>query len=248
LLSYNAQTQNLGIDLDTRHISNKRVLVVDDDVDTIDLIKQILILADFDVASAQSGTETMKILNRVKPDAILLDLMMPEMDGKTTLEQIRGVTNTPVLVVSAITNKEAIVDLLNSGSDDYITKPFDRAEMIARINAQIRRAHSNQFFDGVSIPELNLVLDFSRSEIFLDGIPVQLSPKELAIMQCLTQNIPNVVPYQQISQHVWGSYQSKSKNRIKYLIYSIRKKFSAIDPKTEIITTVGRNGYRIRTV
>ncbi len=245
--SSSIQIKSKGIDLDTRHESNKRVLVIDDDFDTVNLIKHILILADFDVASAQSGKETMQILSRVKPDAILLDLMMPEMDGKATLQGIRALTDTPVLVVSALTNKESIVDLLNSGSDDYITKPFDRAEIIARIHAQIRRANKKPFFDGVSIPEIDLIFDFSNFTILFKGKSVLLSPKELLVIQVLAQNIPNVATYQQIAQRVWGSYQPNSKNRIKYLIHSIRRKFAAVDPDLEILITVDRIGYRIRT-
>ena len=141
-----------GVDLDDAIRRNKKVLIVEDDLDTIDLIKRILLIADFDVASSNNGLEAPSIAKRVQPDVILLDLMMPEQDGKQTLSQLRRVTNAPIIVVSALDGKDMIVDLLNSGSDDYITKPFDRNEMVARINAVLRRSKLKSVFDGLSIP------------------------------------------------------------------------------------------------
>jgi len=147
-----------GVDLDDAIRRNKKVLIVEDDLDTIDLIKRILLIADFDVASSNNGLEAPSIAKRVQPDVILLDLMMPEQDGKQTLSQLRQVTNAPIIVVSALDEKDMIVDLLNSGSDDYITKPFDRNEMVARINAVLRRSKLKSVFDGLSIPPEFIIL------------------------------------------------------------------------------------------
>lgn len=240
-------SQPFGIDFDYRFENNKRVLVVDDDQDTVDLIKHILILANFDVASTSNSRETIDLLSQIKPDAVLLDLMMPEMNGQAILNQIRNVSDVPVLVVSAITGKDSIVEMLNNGSDDYITKPFDRYEMVARINAQIRRARATPFFDGVSIPEIDLVFNFSKHTIQFKNVCMNFSPKEFEIMQILGKKIPHVVTYPQIARELWGNTGNHYKNRIKYLIHSIRKKFAEVDPLTEVIVTVDRSGYRIHT-
>ena len=106
----------IGVDLDEKSDrNNKRVLVIDDDPDTIDLLKRILLIAEFDVASAQNGYDGSSIAKKIVPDAILLDLMMPEIDGQQTLIKIKEVTNAPVIILSALTNKEIVVDLLNHG-------------------------------------------------------------------------------------------------------------------------------------
>ena len=105
-----------GVDLDDAIRRNKKVLIVEDDLDTIDLIKRILLIADFDVASSSNGLEAPLIAKRVQPDVVLLDLMMPEQDGKQTLPQLCLVTNAPIIVVSALDEKNIIIDLLNSGS------------------------------------------------------------------------------------------------------------------------------------
>ncbi len=237
----------LGLDLDESLKRNKRILIIDDDPDTVELLKQILRLADFDVASARNGVEAPAIAEKVKPDVILLDMMMPEIDGKQTFCNLRKITRAPIIVVSALSSKEMIVDLLNLGTDDYITKPFHRDEMVARIHAVLRRSKQKSVFDGVSIPEIGFMISFSKREVQYNGAYVHLSPKEFNLVQLLAQNLPHVVQYNQIAQEIWGETNAEVKNRIKYLVHLIRKKFSAINPDHEIIITVDRFGYRLRT-
>jgi len=243
----NLSTDVRGIDLDETLKRNKRVLIVDDDIDTIELLKRILLLANFDVASSKTGYEALEMVDRVKPDVILLDLMMPEMDGREILSRIRTKTFSPVIIVSALTNKDTVVELLNQGSDDYITKPFHRDEIIARINAVIRRSRYKPVFDGVSIPEINLVINISKREFLFEGIKVQLSPKEFRLMEVLAKNIPNIVTYEQISSEIWGYYEVSMKNRIKYLVHLVRKKINEINSECDVIIASDQIGYRIRT-
>ena len=243
----NLKTEVRGIDLDESLKRNKRVLVIDDDVDTIELLKRILLLANFDVASSKTGLDALDMVDRVKPDVILLDLMMPEMDGREILSRIRSKTMSPVIVVSALTNKDTVVELLNQGSDDYITKPFHRDEIIARINAVIRRSRYKPVFDGISIPEINLVINISKREFLFEGFRIQLTPKEFRLMEVLAKNIPNIVTYEQISNEIWGYYEVNMKNRIKYLVHLIRKKISLINSECDVIIASDQIGYRIRT-
>lgn len=240
-------TEIRGIDLDEALRRNKRILIVDDDVDTIELIKRILLLANFDVASSKTGFEALEMVDRVKPDVILLDLMMPEMDGREILTRIRTKTLSPVIIVSALSNKDTVVELLNQGSDDYITKPFHRDEIIARINAVIRRSRYKPVFDGVSIPEINLVINISKREILFEGIKIQLSPKEFRLLEVLAKNIPNIVTYEQISTEIWGYFEINMKNRIKYLVHLVRKKINEINPGCDVIIAADQLGYRMRT-
>lgn len=242
-----SHVQPLGLDLDESLKRNKRVMIIDDDPDTVELLKQILRLADFDVASARNGIEAPVIAEKVEPDVILLDMMMPEIDGKETFRNLRKVTRAPIIVVSALSSKEMIVDLLNLGTDDYITKPFHRDEIVARINAVLRRSKQKSVFDGVSIPEIGFMISFSKREVQYNGTFVHLSPKEFSLVQLLAQNIPHVVQYDEIAQEIWGENKPDIKNRIKYLVHLIRKKFSAINPDVEVIITVDRFGYRLRT-
>ncbi len=241
------QTQGVGVDLDETLRRNKKVLIVDDDADTIELIKRILRLSDFDVASARNGMDAISIVEKIQPDIILLDLMMPDIDGKTTLKNLREITQSPVIVVSALSSKDSIVDLLNSGSDDYVTKPFHRDELIARIHAVLRRSKLLSVIDGVSIPGIGLTINFSKREVNFQGQFVQLSPKEYELVEILTKNMPHIVKYKDISLEIWGENDKYVKNRIKYLVHTIRNKFEEIKPGIEVIITADRVGYRIQT-
>ena len=240
-------TQNVGIDLDETLRRNKKVLIVDDDPDTVELIKRILRLADFDVASARNGYDAISIVEKIQPDIILLDLMMPDIDGRTTLKNLREVTQSPVIVVSALTGKDSVVDLLNSGSDDYITKPFHRDELVARINAVLRRSKLLSVIDGVSIPETGLTVNFSKREVTFQGQFVQLSPKEYELIELLVKNMPHIVKYKEIAEEIWGENSTYVKNRIKYLVHTIRNKFEEIKPGMEVIITADRVGYRVQS-
>lgn len=241
------QTQSVGVDLDETLRRNKKVLIVDDDPDTVELIKRILRLSDFDVASARSGTDAISIVEKIQPDIVLLDLMMPEVDGRSTLKKLRDITQSPIIIVSALNSKDNIVDLLNLGSDDYITKPFHRDELIARIHAVLRRSKLLSVIDGVSIPETGLTINFSKREVNFQGQYVQLSPKEYELIELLAKNLPHVVKYKEIADEIWGENSNYVKNRIKYLVHTIRNKFEAITPGIEVIITADRVGYRIQT-
>jgi DNA-binding response OmpR family regulator len=241
------QTQNVGIDLDETLKRNKKVLIVDDDPDTLELIKRILRLSDFDVASARNGLDALALAEKILPDVIILDLLMPEIDGRTTLKKLREITHAPIIVLSALTEKSNIVDLLNLGSDDYITKPFHRDELVARIQAVLRRTKLLSVIDGVSIPEIGLMINFSKREVQYQGKLVLLSPKEFELIQLLANQMPHIVSYKDIAEGIWGESHNFYKNRIKYLVHSIRDKFNMIKAGNEVIINANRVGYRIQT-
>lgn len=236
-----------SVDLDEAFRRNKTVLIVDDDPDTIDLLKKILRLADFDVASAQSGVEALSMIGKIEPDVILLDLMMPEVDGRTTLSMLRRQHQTPVIVVSALNNPKDITELLYMGSDDYVTKPFNREELVARIHAVLRRSKMENIIHGISIPETGLRINFTRREVLYQNRMMRLSPKEYDLLELLAKNIPHFVRNEEISYYLWGKDSVKSRNGIKTLIHGLRKKFDAIHYIEDLIITADRIGYRLRT-
>jgi DNA-binding response OmpR family regulator len=241
------QTQSVGIDLDETLKRNKKVLIIDDDPDTVELIKRILRLSDFDVASARNGIDAITIAEKIQPDIVLLDLMMPEIDGRATLKNLREITQAPVIVVSALVSKDNIVELLNSGCDDYITKPFHRDELVARIQAVLRRSRLLSVIDGVSIPETGLMINFSKREVHFQGQFVQFSPKEYELLELLAKQMPHIVKYKEIADEIWGENNAYVRNRIKYLVHTIRNKFDEIKPDVNVIITADRVGYRIQT-
>jgi DNA-binding response OmpR family regulator len=247
-INHSETTQLVGVDLDAVYLGNRhRVLIIEDDSDMVNLLKQILRLANFDVVSARSGKLALSMLGDVQPDVILLDLMMPEMDGWETYQFIREISDVPVIVVSAVNNKENIVKMLDDGVDDYVSKPFHRGEVVSRVNAVLRRAFRSSKPKVFIFPDIHLSIDPERKEVNFQGQPVKLTPKEFEILEVLAKFSPGVVPHQSIAVEVWGQETDDSRKRIKYLIYLIRQKFEEILPGTDIIETVDRIGYKLRT-
>jgi DNA-binding response OmpR family regulator len=237
-----------GVDLDEVYASERHsVLVVEDDYDTLMLLKQILRSAGFNVMGAMNGGEAIKKSAEIKPDLVLLDLMMPEMDGWETFRYLRQMSDVPVIVISAMSNKEEIVKALRLGIDDYLTKPFFNAEVIARAQAVLRRYGKSEDVSRLVFPDVDLVIDFQTQKVTLRDQSVQLTNKEFAVLSVLARSAPEVVNYQTIAQQVWGMDTPDVRKRIKYLVYIIRRKFQSLDHERELISNVDRLGYRMNT-
>ena len=236
-----------GIDLDEIHSSVRpTILVVEDEPDTVLLLKQILRLGGFDVLGAFSGTEAVQKAADSKPDLILLDLMMPGLDGWQTFQYLRQTTEVPVVIISAIHNKDEVVRALRMGVDDYITKPFANAEVVERIKAVLRRAKPIHPSDRLVFPHSDLVIDFSTQEVILKQKHIQLTGKEFAILATLARSAPDVVQYRAIAEAVWGKDNAQVRNRIKYLVYLLRQKLEDASGMPDLIQNIDRLGYKLK--
>lgn len=235
-----------GVDLDNIFQSSRRtVLVVDDEPDTITLIKHIFMTHDFNVAGATSGKDALRKVVEVNPSIILLDLLMPEMNGMQTLEEIHKISDVPVIFLSAVGQKEDIIAALKSGTDDYVTKPFNGEELVARVEAVLRRAEKSGSITQYIFPEAGLSIDMKTYEILYKGKSIQLTGKMFEVLVLLAKFAPRVVKYQEIVETIWDEDSVAVRNRLKYLIYLLRKEFLNVDPETDIIQNVDRLGYKL---
>lgn len=241
--------QPVGADLDDYYTSERsRILVVEDDQDTIVLLKQILRQAGFDVLSAMNGKEALTKVNLSFPDLVVLDLMMPEMDGWEMIDRLRQVSNTPVIVLTALTSKENAVNCLQRGADDYMTKPFYKAEVVARVNAVLRRARTMRDSGRFVFPQIGLAIDTQTREVRMRSTKIQLTGKEFSVLLVLAKHAPEIVHYQMISQSVWGRDFPQARQRIKYLVYLLRQKFQEADVDSgDLIENIDRLGYKLLT-
>jgi len=239
----------IGADLDEVYASNrKRILVVEDEPDTVFLLKHILRSAGYNVLGASSGQEALKKFSEVKPNLVLLDLMMPGMDGWETYRYLRQMSEVPVMVLSAVSNKDEVVRALRSGVDDYLTKPFVNAEVVARVEAILRRTQSTSAdVDRLIFPEVDLIVDFRTQEIIHCEQRVQLTGREFGIMSLLARNAPAIVAYHEIAMNIWDEDTPEARNRIKYLVHLLRRKFHRFSDKPDFIENVDRLGYKLRT-
>lgn len=246
---YDAGVSRKGLDLDAVRAkpSANRALIIDDDPDTVDLIKIIFRNAGLDVIGAYNGPEAIEKCADLHPHVILLDLMMPGMDGWETYDKIRSLTDAPVIVVSADIKKENVVRGLNLGFDDYVTKPFYPPELVARVKSVMRRVDKVTPIPVREFPGVELTLDLETQAVMLKGREIHLSAREFAVLKVLAGKAPRLVRYEEIAEEVWGSDSVKIRNRIKYLIYLLRQKLEDDPDKPRLILNREGLGYLLFT-
>jgi two-component system, OmpR family, KDP operon response regulator KdpE len=209
-----------------------KLLVVDDDDGLRLLLQTTLPREGYEVLTAGSGVEGMRLLFSQQPDLVLLDLMMPGMDGWEMLERIREVSTVPVIMLTAVDGVPQRVRGLTRGADDYVVKPFHRDELVARIEALLRRAQTPvvEAPQLLSFDEGKLVIDPAARRVAVCGQDVRLTPTEYRFLLYLAQNAGRVLSYGQILDNVWGSdYEGGDKNVKVYAVY-LRRKIEA-DPQ-----------------
>ena len=237
-----------GLDLDRLDPATprRRVMIIDDEPETVGLLKYILSNAGIDVAGADSGQSAIDKVSRVWPDLILLDLMMPDMDGMETFANLRKLTPAPVVIVSAKNQKEDIVKGLQMGADDYITKPFHPAELVARVNTVVSRSRQVTAPAGsVEFPNIDMTLDPDTREARVRGDTIPLARREFDVLYCLGRHTPRWVDHATIAEEVWGQNDPKAVNRIKYVIYLLRRKLEVNPSRPQLILAREGLGYKL---
>ena len=224
------------------------ILVVDDEDDIRDMIEIYLINEGFTVIKAQDGIEALEVLKSQEVDLMVLDIMMPKMDGVRTCLKVREDKKLPIIMLSAKGQDSDKILGLNIGADDYVTKPFNPLELIARIKSQLRRATtfndaSEDQKDELNIGSIKINLD-SR-EVFVDDKFVRLTPREFDILMVLAKNRGRVLSTEQIYEKVWREPFYNADNTVAVHIRNIREKIE-IDPKNpQYIKLVWGVGYKI---
>lgn len=238
---------NNGFEVGTssNRLENQRALIIDDDPDTVNLLKIIIHNAGMEVDSAYSGWEALQKCADIQPHIILLDLMMPGMDGWETYRGLRKMTDAPVIIISAISRKEQVVKGLQMGFDDYLVKPFVAQELIARIQAVLRRAAISKPITTRVFPTIGLVINFQTCEVTLSGQTIALTPKEFSTLAILARMAPRIVKYEEISKEIWGEDFPQGRRRVKYLIHALRRKLEDDPSRPKLILNREGLGYKL---
>ena len=223
-----------------------RLLVVEDEPNILELLSASLRLAGFEVATATGGLEPLQAVQRHRPDLIVLDVMLPDLDGFDVARRLRsGDTRTPVLFLTAKDATEDKVTGLTVGGDDYVTKPFSLEELVARVRAVLRRTNGAPVTAGAHHRYADLDLDEDTLRVTRGGRPVQLSPTEFKVLRYLIVNRERVLSKAQILDHVWDYDFAGNAGVVENYISYLRKKVDAVDPP--LIHTVRGFGYVLRT-
>jgi DNA-binding response OmpR family regulator len=223
----------------------RRILVVDDEPRMIHFIRLNLEHDGFEVSEAASGSQALAQLRDRLPDLVLLDVMMPDLDGFATLSMIREISSVPVLMLTAKGEEDDRVRGLELGADDYITKPFSPRELVSRVRAVLRRveAPGAPAHEVIQVDD-RLKLDFDRREIWVDGELVRLRPTEFKLLYHLVQNAGWVVPHDQLLAKVWGYEYREETHYLRLYINYLRQKLERDPANPQYILTERGVGYR----
>jgi DNA-binding response OmpR family regulator len=226
-------------------MSRTRILVVDDDPSTRDLLRGMLERAGHDVREAEDGRAGLRDLYAVTPDLVILDVNMPELDGWTTLERIRDLSDVPVLMLTAREAELERVRGLQGGADDYVTKPFGHQEIVARVQALLRRAGSRAAEQQTYADPL-ITIDFAQRATHYQEREVKLTPLEFKLLATFVRHPNQVLSRDQLLELVWGDALGVSPEQVKLYVGYLRRKLAPSAPQATPIETVRGFGYRYR--
>jgi DNA-binding response OmpR family regulator len=223
------------------------VLVVDDDGDIRGLVRELLERAGHEVIDAPDGPEGLRLFYAKQPNLVILDVSMPGMEGWEVLERIRELSDVPVLMFTARAEELDKVRGLRAGADDYVTKPFGRQELLARVDAALRRRRSTEeapetYADGF------VKIDFAQRAVRAGGQAVALTPLEFRLLSAFVRNPNNVLSHDQLLELAWGSAGAAERDQVKLYVGYLRRKLGAPEGAESPIETMRGFGYRYRPV
>lgn len=222
----------------------QRILIVEDDLEISKLLTDFLKENGYEVFCLYDGLHVLDYLQENKIDLLVLDIMLPYRSGDIVLSNIRKQFTLPVIIISAKETTQNKIDLLRLGADDYITKPFDMEEVLARIESNLRRVQFQNNSQNVLKYE-DLILDFEKNLVSVRGIELSLTAKEFSILELLMKYPDKVFSKANLFQSVWGMEYINEDNTLNVHISNLRNKLKNICPEKEFIDTVWGIGYRL---
>ena len=225
--------------------ADKLILVVDDESRMVRFVRMNLELEGYKVTEAGDGMEALEKVRDQLPDLVLLDVMMPEMDGFETLERLREISTVPVIMLTVKGDEEDRIRGLDLGADDYVTKPFSPHELASRIRAVLRRAEMPSPVPKTSIKvDDHLAIDFRQREVIVDGEPIRLRPTEYRLLYHLVNNAGWVMTHEMLLSKVWGYEYRDETGLLRLYITYLRKKIEPDPSNPRYILTERGVGYR----
>ncbi|MBA2759196.1 MAG: response regulator transcription factor [Chloroflexia bacterium] len=221
-----------------------RVLVVDDDRQIRRALSTALRGQGYEVEVAVDGADALTRMATWNPDVVVLDLVMPNVDGFEVVRDARAWTSVPIIVLSARGQFQDKVTALDLGADDYITKPFGIEELEARLRAIMRRAHPDD--DVTSIELGDIVIDLAAHRVTRSGEPVHLTPTEFSLLQTLAAERGKIVTHRHLLERVWGGYAAENSRQLRVYINYLRRKLEVDPTKPRLIVTEPGVGYRLQ--
>ncbi|MFC1990559.1 response regulator transcription factor [Chloroflexota bacterium] len=228
-------------------VAIKKILIVDDDPAFARLVDQVLTQKDYQVLKASNGQEALRILFAEKPDLVLLDVVMPGMDGWQTCTRIRDISDVPVIILTGQRNTEDdVVRGLDHGADEYLLKPVGNKELVARVRAILRRAELPSYLDKAKETIFDdgfLTVDVAERKVMVNGERVKLSPREFRLLAMLVENAGRILTHQQVLEKIWGWEYIDDVDYVRIYISHLRQKIEPDPGSYKYILTEPGVGY-----
>lgn len=221
--------------------ARKKILVVDDEAQIVRVLRHILNAHGYAVHAAEDGEAGLEAFREWQPDLVLTDLQMPIVDGLELTRTIRTSSDVPIVILSVRNEEKTIVEALDAGADDYVTKPFGTNELLARLRSTLRRVPEKSS-ESIAIGDFRLDVAAHRSEV--GGHPLKLTPKEFDLLVCLMRNPYRVLTHTFLLRKVWGDYYSDQAEALRVLVGSLRKKIEPDPASPKYLQTEPWVGYR----
>jgi two-component system KDP operon response regulator KdpE len=221
-----------------------RILIVDDEPQIRRFLRPALVAAGYDVIEAENGADALKAVATAAPDAVILDLGLPDMDGKDVITSLRGWSTIPIIILSARDREVEKIAALDLGADDYIEKPFGIGELTARIRTAMRhRANASKAPSSVSAD--GLIIDVVQRIVSRDGKSIRLTPKEYDLLTLLAHHAGRVVTHRTLLTSVWGPAHEEDLHYLRVFIGQLRQKIERDPTQPSIVQTEPGVGYRL---
>lgn len=222
------------------------ILAVDDEEQIIKYLTGILPMNGYRLKEARTGTKAVSLAKELDPDLILLDLGLPDIDGIEITAKIREWSEVPIIILSARWDEKDKVAALDAGADDYLTKPFGTAELLARIRAVVRRGRKNISADEKQLFETKaLKIDFTTRKVVAGGVEVHLTPIEYKLLTVLVRNAGKVLTHQQLLKEIWGLRSNDFNQYLRVYMAHLRRKLESDPANPKIFDTEVGIGYRL---
>jgi DNA-binding response OmpR family regulator len=224
------------------------ILTADDDPQLLRLVARTLDLEDFHVLTARDGEEALSIVEAEPPDLIILDVMMPRMDGFTVCQKVREFSSVPIIIVTARGRDDDRIKGLNLGADDYLTKPFNIEELVARVRAVLRRSQfmpAEQFHATRTVTTIgSITIDFMQHLVTIDGRAIDLTPTEYRLLEYFMQNAGRILTQDLLLEHVWGPDYLGESHMLQVNVNRVRRKIESDPTHPRYIVTKTGIGYQ----
>ena len=225
----------------------KKILVIDDEPAFVRLVDQVLTQKGYEVLKATSGQEGLRLLFAQRPELVLLDMVMPGMDGWETCNRIRDISDIPIIIITGKqTDEDEVVRGLDYGADDYLTKPVGRKELVARVRAMLRRAESPPSLEakkGITYSDDFLTVDITERKVIVNGKQVKLTPREFRLFALLVENAGHILTHKQLLERVWGWEYIDDLDYVRIYISHLRQKIEPDPALPKYIITEPGVGY-----